>query len=97
MKKAVYLFLSLLIGTIINSCSAPSDNSVSKKPEWKSWPSSIEVRTYPGAFSREPEKRLIKMSGLAGEVVSAQVVVKGSADIKGLKGSTSKLTGLPAG
>jgi len=47
----------------------------------------IEVRVYPGAFSRDPGKREISLAGLAGEIISAQVVVKSSENIKGLKGT----------
>lgn len=97
MKKALSLFLSLLISLLILSCDTNSEDSFGKAPAWQSWPSPIEMRTYPGAFSREPEKRLLKMSGLAGEVVSAQVVVKGTSDIKGLRGNTSKLSGFTRG
>ena len=53
----------------------------------------IEVRIYQGAFSREPECREIRLEGLAGEVLSAQVVAKSGRNIEGLAGKLSELQG----
>ena len=70
--------------------------------DFQVWPQNIEIRAYPNSFSREPDLRVIELEGLAGEVVSAQVVVKNSVGIKGLSGKISELSGpggasIPAG
>ena len=63
---------------------------------FQAWQQSIEIRAYPCSFSREPENRQIKLAGLAGEYLSAQVLVKDSVAIKGLSGILSSFSG-PSG
>ncbi|HUU29459.1 MAG TPA: DUF4091 domain-containing protein [archaeon] len=72
---------------LLGACSGKESSREAALKTFEAWPAPIEVRVYQGAFSREPEQREIKLAGLAGEVLSAQVVVKASEDIEGLKGT----------
>ena len=93
MKKTAFLLLALLV----LSCSPKAGGEgADAGKKFSAWPAPAEVRTYHGAFSRNPEQRLIKLEGLAGEVLSAQVVVKCNRDIEGLSGKLSDLSG-PSG
>ncbi len=73
---------AFILSLIFSGCARETG-----QPEagFQAWVAPIEVRTYQGAFTREPGKRMIMLEGLAGEVLSAQVVVKSDRDIKGLK------------
>ena len=53
--------------------------------EIKSWVQNVEIRPYPNAFARDSVKRRIELTGLAGEYLSAQVLVKPSRTIKSLR------------
>ena len=78
----LWLFIVLVLAVIFGGCAR---ESVTEQGTFEAWVAPIEVRTYQGAFTREPGKRTIMLEGLAGEVLSAQVVVKSDRDIKGLK------------
>ncbi|MFC2077040.1 glycoside hydrolase domain-containing protein [candidate division KSB1 bacterium] len=78
---------------LLIACLALMGISCGSEGEFQAWPQSIEVRTYPGAFSREPDVRDIHLTGLAGETVSAQVVVKNTRNMKGLSGIVTDLRG----
>jgi len=96
MFKPELLTILIILVALVN-CNQLGET---KGKNFKAWPSSIEVRTYPGAFSRQPDRRKIELKGLRGEVVSAQVVVKDSRNITGLSSHISDLTGpgrIPAG
>jgi len=85
MFKVMVISLSLFWLTV--ACSAEETAKKVTPGSFEAWPMPIEVRVYPGAFSRDPGKREISLAGLAGEIISAQVVVKSSENIKGLKGT----------
>jgi len=72
----------LSLAAIFGGCAR---ETVTKQGSFEAWAAPIEVRTYRGAFTREPGRRVISLAGLSGEVLSAQVVVKSDQDIKGLK------------
>ncbi|MCE5271825.1 DUF4091 domain-containing protein [bacterium] len=55
------------------------------KPEMQAWPVPIETRIYSGAFTRNPEEKALRVSGLAGEFVSAQVAVRCDEKLKNLR------------
>ena len=57
----------------------------------KAWQQSIEVRAYPGSCCRDCDSRTIGLEALAGETVSAQVIVKSSLSLKSLRGEISGL------
>ena len=78
----LWLVITLVMAVIFSGCTR---QSAAKDAGFEAWVVPIEVRTYRGAFTREPGKRMIMLEGLAGEVLSAQVVVKSDRDIKGLK------------
>ena len=59
----------------------------------EAWPVPVEVRISQGNFSRETQGKQIKLTGLAGEVLSAQVAVRSSQAIRGLAGSVGALAG----
>ncbi|MEA1996061.1 MAG: DUF4091 domain-containing protein [Gemmatimonadota bacterium] len=79
-RFSVLIILSLAV--ILIGCARECEI---KQGNFEAWVAPIEVRTYRGAFTREPGKREIALAGLAGEVVSAQVVVRSDMEIKGLK------------
>ncbi|HUU26837.1 MAG TPA: glycoside hydrolase domain-containing protein [archaeon] len=95
-KKYLILCLALFSANVFPGCAGPRGKTDLKKSNFQAWPANIEVRTCPGAFSREPNLRKIELEGLAGEVLSAQVVVRHTDLIKSLAGEMSDLTG-PAG
>ena len=87
--------LLVLTGLILLAlgCAPKSGEKTVKPVSLEAWSAPIEVRTYRGAFSRNPENRNIVLAGLAGETLSAQVVAVSTADIRALKGSLSELAG----
>ena len=87
--------LLVLTGLILLAlgCAPKSWEKTVKPVSLEAWSAPIEVRTYRGAFSRNPENRNIVLAGLAGETLSAQVVAVSTADIRALKGSLSELAG----
>ena len=87
------LLLTLCITVLFIGCSPGRYAGESGRQVFETWPVPIELRIAQGAFSRQPDIRDIRLEGLAGEVLSAQVAVKSNRDIKGLKGSLSDLTG----
>ena len=91
MTRLMVVALSSVL--LLNGCSQSLSISGDQARGFEAWPAPIEVRISPGAFSREPEVRDIRLEGLAGEVLSAQVVVKSGRDIKGLAGKLSDLEG----
>ncbi|HUU28311.1 MAG TPA: glycoside hydrolase domain-containing protein [archaeon] len=87
------LFLTICLATALAGCSS-SGSGIDGGPKiFEAWPVPIEVRIAQGAFTRSPEKHDIRLEGLAGEVLSAQVAVKSNLNIDGLKGTLSDLTG----
>jgi hypothetical protein len=86
------VLLFTLIGVfLLCGCNTGPGRGNKTVPAMEAWPSPIEMRTYPGAFSRDPQAREIGLSGLIGEYVSAQVVVKCGRDLKGLSATLSDL------
>ena len=79
-----WLALLSLPATIICACSSG---------DFSAWVVPIEVRLLQGAYDPGGDNSEIKLTGLAGEVVSAQVAVKGGRDIRGLTGVLSDLAG----
>ncbi len=91
--KTVPMYL-LTVVCLALACSRPARNEL--KPELAVWPVPVEVRIQTGAFLRGPADSVIRLTGLAGEALSAQVAVRGSQDIRALRGELSALSG-PAG
>lgn len=91
MIKAFFLFSLLLISQV--ACKGIRQKLDTDVESFQAWQQNVEIRAYPNAFSREPEARLIELEGLAGEVLSAQVVVKSPSGITGLSGKVSALSG----
>ncbi len=92
--------ISVLVITL-SSCASPGGGKAGEAT-LIGWAAPIEVKTYRGAFTREPDNRTLAMTGLAGEVLSAQAVIRSSADIRKLSGAMGPLTGpggavIPAG
>lgn len=88
----IYFVLIFLVG-----CQGNRSFSDGDKDRFQAWPMNIEVRAFPGTFSREPDMRVITLEGLANEILSAQVIVKSRVDIEGLSGQLSDLTGSAGG
>jgi len=74
-------------------CGGPEQKKNKELTKFQAWPANIEVRTCPGSFSREPGARKIRLEGLSGEILSAQVVVNCSSELEGLSGEISDLSG----
>lgn len=91
-QNMIYFVLIFLVGCQGNRSFLDGD-----KDRFQAWPMDIEVRAFPGTFSREPDMRVIILEGLANEVLSAQVIVKSRVDIGGLSGQLSDLTGSAGG
>ncbi len=91
MAKPLLFILGLTV--MLGGCSSSGNQGDSKPQVFEAWTVPIEMRIAQGAFSRHPENREIRLEGLAGEVLSAQVAVKSSRDIRGLTGSASELAG----
>lgn len=89
MSRALTFFFLVLIALV--SCAPPGGQS--GKATLTGWAAPIEVRVYRGSFTREPDNRTLEMAGLAGEVVSGQVVVRSNRDIDKLTGAMGALTG----
>ena len=88
------LLLTAFIVVLLSCACAPGGcGKESQARLFEAWPVPIEVRVYRGAFTREPGSRQIKLEGLAGECLSAQVAVRSNRDIKGLTCSPTDLTG----
>ncbi|MBN2288310.1 MAG: DUF4091 domain-containing protein [Candidatus Glassbacteria bacterium] len=87
------LFSALCFILFVSSCTQGPAGSGGPAAGFEAWPAPVEVRIYQGAFSRDPDCRAIRLEGLAGEYLSAQVVVKSGRDIKGLAGELSELAG----
>jgi len=91
-KFCFLLYFSIL--AFLFTCCKPEKIGLEKvRSGFTAWPSPVEVRVYPGAFSRDPLRREISLAGLAGEILSAQVVVKSEENIHGLKAGMSDLSG----
>jgi len=92
-----------MIGNILKSlpgliliCAACGPGGAGKEgapATFETWTVPPEVRLYRGAFSRQPDNRALKLEGLAGEVLSAQVAVRSGRDIDSLSGKFSDLAG----
>ena len=91
MIRAFSLFSLLLISQA--ACKGIRQKLDTDVESFQAWQQNVEIRAYPNAFSREPETRLIELEGLAGEVLSAQVVVKSPSGITGLSGKVTALSG----
>jgi len=91
MVSCLLTILSAVV--LLAGCTATGKPEDSRNEEFQAWPVPIEVRIYPGAFSREPDQRKIELEGLAGEVLSAQVVAKSTRRIAGLKAEIPAFTG----
>ena len=87
------LLFTLCLTVMLGGCTSCENRGDSKPQVFEAWTVPIEMRIAQGAFSRQPENREIRLEGLAGEVLSAQVAVKSSRDIRGLTGSVTDLTG----
>ncbi len=83
--------ISVAVVTIL-ACN-PQSSGKGGKATLTGWAAPIEVKTYRGAFTREPDNRTLTMTGLAGEVLSAQAVVRSTADIDQLTGAMGPLSG----
>ena len=78
---------------ILAACGPGGAGKESAPATLEAWSVPPEVRLYRGAFSRQPDNRALNLEGLAGEVLSAQVAVRGSRDIESLTGKFSDLAG----
>ena len=87
------LFLTLCLTILFGSCSLKKDRSDDETSNFEAWQVPIEIRVSRSAFSREPLLREIRLEGLSGEWLSAQVAIRSSRDIKKLSGSFTDLAG----
>ena len=87
------LFLTLCLAILFDSCSLKKDWSDDKLSLFEAWQVPIEIRLSRAAFIREPLVREIRLEGLSGEWLSAQVAIRSSRDIKELSGSFTDLAG----
>jgi Glycoside hydrolase 123, catalytic domain/Glycoside hydrolase 123 N-terminal domain len=87
-KTAIFWLVAAL--ALTTACRTPNPAGTTVL---EAWVAPIEVRIYRGAFSREPDNRTLRMAGLAGEVLSAQLVARSSADIELLSGTMGALAG----
>jgi Glycoside hydrolase 123, catalytic domain/Glycoside hydrolase 123 N-terminal domain len=83
--------VSVLVAVLL-SCTSQGPGQ-SKQATLTGWAAPIEVKIYRGAFTRQPDNRTLAMTGLAGEVLSAQAVIRSTADIDQLSGAMGPLTG----
>jgi hypothetical protein len=86
------LLLAVTAFSIISACS-PAGGGKPADSGLTGWVAPIESRVYRGAFTREPDNRSVKVAGLAGEYLSAQVVVKAGMDIQKLSGVMGSMSG----
>jgi len=93
----LHLFaLTLAIVLYLSACGSSRQAGETSAGETQAWVQNIEIRAFPNAFTREPGDRKIELAGLAGEFLSAQVVVKSTSAIAGLSAVPAGLQG-PAG
>ncbi len=83
--------ISFLVAAL-SSCASQGGGQA-KQATLTGWAAPIEVKIYRGAFTRQPDNRTLAMTGLAGEVLSAQAVVRSTADIDRLSGAMGALIG----
>ena len=87
-----HLLLLFSMVVLLVGCTVTVEREDEQEREFQTWPAPIEVRIYPGAFSREPDLRKLELAGLAGEVLSAQLVAKSTGEIEGLTAEVSALS-----